>query len=117
MKVFREGIALLFGPILVLASQPTSARAISESRYSRAHSLGDNYLFDPRDGWQSVNVTNLAYKYRRNEGNENQRSVSAKKSTGHPKSGLGATISNVVKGVFQGLKGLGKSEPVTITWY
>ncbi|KAI0082588.1 hypothetical protein K474DRAFT_1655392 [Panus rudis PR-1116 ss-1] len=37
------------------------------SRYSRAHSLGDDYQFDPRDGWQSVNVTDLQYKYSRRD--------------------------------------------------
>ncbi|KAH8106122.1 hypothetical protein BXZ70DRAFT_1004403 [Cristinia sonorae] len=36
-----------------------------ESRYARAHSLGNNYHFSTRDGWQTVNITNLQYKYRR----------------------------------------------------
>ncbi|KAH9482936.1 hypothetical protein JR316_0005036 [Psilocybe cubensis] len=119
MRPLRVTVAFFFAPILAFAGQATSARAaLSESRYSRAHSLGDNYSFDPRDGWQSVNVTNLEYKYRRNTSNgDRSHSISDKKSTAHPKSGLGTTISNVVKGVFQGLKGFGKPEPVTITWY
>ncbi|OCH90682.1 hypothetical protein OBBRIDRAFT_581679 [Obba rivulosa] len=28
-----------------------------------SHSLPESYHFDPRDGWQTVNVTNLQYKY------------------------------------------------------
>ncbi|KAF8558873.1 hypothetical protein OG21DRAFT_1574943 [Imleria badia] len=30
-----------------------------------SHSLTESYQFDPRDGWESVMVTNLRYKYRR----------------------------------------------------
>ena len=40
-------------------------RMALERRYTTPHSLGDNYIFDPRDGWQTVNTTNLLYKYQR----------------------------------------------------
>ncbi|KDR83851.1 hypothetical protein GALMADRAFT_236271 [Galerina marginata CBS 339.88] len=126
MGGFKAGffafIAMFF-PILVSAHHATSARAIAESKYSTAHSLGDNYDFDPRDGWQSVNATNLEYKYRRQlgrdisdndmEGVSNHRRSSQSKG----KPGIGGTISGVLGSVIQGLKGIGKSEPVTITWY
>lgn len=46
-------------------ADPNSYLAALERRYSTPHSLGDNYQFDPRDGWQTVNVSNLAYKYAR----------------------------------------------------
>jgi hypothetical protein len=35
----------------------------SRSRFTRAHSLGDNYVFNSRDGWTSLNVTDMQYKY------------------------------------------------------
>ena len=52
---------------LLLNTEASDLRRIHslEARYSRAHSLGNNYHFSTRDGWQTVNVTNLQYKYRR----------------------------------------------------
>lgn len=47
----------------VSAAHVDAERMALERRYTRAHSLGDNYVFDPRDGWETVNTTNLAYKY------------------------------------------------------
>lgn len=108
-----------FGP-LVLGSHPggpSLPRAITESRYITAHSLGDGYVFDPRDGWQSANVTNLQYKYGRSLGIEEVAGSAAlkKKKT----STLGDTISMVagsLKTALQGLRGLGKPEDAVITW-
>lgn len=92
-----------------MAAQPSCARAISESKYTTAHSLGDEYNFDPRDGWQTVNVTNLDYKYkRRSEIDLNDRAGGK---------GVGAAISGLVKNIWKGLKGIGNKEAVTITWY
>lgn len=61
-------VVLTLATALVLAPSPARAfdpRAYNslEAHYARAHSLGDNYQFDPRDGWQTVNATNLQYKY------------------------------------------------------
>lgn len=108
-----------FGPS-VLGSHPggpSLPRAITERRYTTAHSLGDGYVFDPRDGWQSANVTNLQYKYGRSLGIEEVANGAAlkKKKT----SALGDTISMVtgsLKTALQGLKGLGKPEDAVITW-
>ena len=47
----------------VSATHIDAERMALERRYTTAHSLGDNYVFDPRDGWETVNTTNLAYKY------------------------------------------------------
>ncbi|KAI0720212.1 hypothetical protein C8T65DRAFT_801660 [Cerioporus squamosus] len=49
----------------VSAVHVDAERMALERRYTTAHSLGDNYVFDPRDGWETVNTTNLAYKYNR----------------------------------------------------
>ena len=103
--VFLELISFF---ILALAASP--GRAISQSKYTVAHSLGDDYSFDPRDGWQAVNVTNLDYKYQFRKEHSPQR-------RGKGKSALGDAIGGVVKNIWKGLKGIGSKEPVTITWY
>lgn len=36
-----------------------------EARYTRAHSLGDDYEFHPGDGWQTVNASSLHSQYPR----------------------------------------------------
>lgn len=38
----------------------------TRSRYSRAHSLGVDYTFDPRDGWATLNVTDMQSHNKRN---------------------------------------------------
>lgn len=47
------------------AADISTSQSSLERRYSTAHSLGESYQFDPRDGWESVNITNLQYKYSR----------------------------------------------------
>jgi hypothetical protein len=106
-------LAVLFLTLRVLAKQSTPVRAISESRYTTAHSLGDNYKFDPRDGWQTVNVTNLQYKYPRDAGVSKPKSSKAIA----PSNGLRSVAVNSVKSVLKGLKLIGESKPVTVTWY
>jgi len=119
-----------------------------EARYSTAHSLGDSYVFDSRDGWETVNTTNLAYKYARSDlddpddtgleddyGDPHLQSRATKKSSPKPKSAKKKTssktaskpkaqsksatssVTDKLKSALAGLKGVGKSEPVTITWY
>ena len=54
----------LLGSLAVVSARDIDAtRMALERRYTTPHSLGDNYVFDPRDGWMTVNTTNLAYKY------------------------------------------------------
>ena len=47
----------------VCASHGT-VRAALASQYSKTHSLGTSYEFNPRDGWQTVNVTNTLHQAR-----------------------------------------------------
>ena len=130
MKAYRAGFVAFFilSPISVFAAQSSSVRAVSESKFTKAHSLGDNYSFDPRDGWHSINATNLQYKYRRQEEegrdyprgdspNLGSRTKKNVQNDPHNKGGLGQVIGGVVAGIWKGLKGLGRPEPVTITWY
>ncbi|KAJ7179895.1 hypothetical protein C8R43DRAFT_1117243 [Mycena crocata] len=89
----------------------SSGRAIAKSKYTTSHSLGDSYTFDSRDGWQSFNATNLQYKYRR----ESTKKDSSKKTAVKHSSPL--TIAQVLGKVWNGLKGMGKAQPVIATWY
>jgi len=98
----------------------------SESFYSRAHFLGNEYMFDTRDGWHNVSISNLDYKYRRDTDLHlhSSKGVStpkaAKASVHHLKKpahhGLGNVISDALGGVLKGLKALGRPEKVIITW-
>ncbi|KZT12799.1 uncharacterized protein LAESUDRAFT_753837 [Laetiporus sulphureus 93-53] len=71
-------IILFFGSLVptALAAGISIFQSSLEKRYSTAHSLGDNYQFDPRDGWQTINITNLQYKYSRAPAENGSRSIS-----------------------------------------
>jgi hypothetical protein len=115
------------------ANQGT-VHAVSKSKYTRAHSLGDSYHFDPRDGWQHVNVTNLQYKYARSHSPDpdqpgspfekrgkqkgpKSKKTPAQKNKGNGGSNIGGTVKHILGNMWNGLKALGQPEPVTITWY
>ncbi|RPD67062.1 hypothetical protein L226DRAFT_608312 [Lentinus tigrinus ALCF2SS1-7] len=155
VSLIRLAAALLF-VVSAVASPGVSAahvdaeRMALERRYSTAHSLGENYTFDPRDGWETVNTTNLAYKYNypRGDGDtvsdldvdgdylddtagngyDNGTLVARAKKTTRTKAKKkaaktsgGSTASKLLKGgldkVMSSFKGIGKPEPVVITWY
>ncbi|KAI9000917.1 hypothetical protein BD414DRAFT_379025, partial [Trametes punicea] len=151
----------------VLAAEIDTARMALERKYTTPHSLGEGYVFDPRDGWETVNTTNLLYKYSSladsgsdihdnsylddndhdNLGDsdvsflepraKNSHSKASKKATkkaakkvskkvsekaakATPKkltSSAGGVLSGSLSKVINSIKGIGKSEPVTITWY
>ena len=122
--------AILLGPLFLspfplslatyLAKSPHS---VSQSRYSEAHSLGDHYVFDPRDGWQSANVTNLQYKYPRDTDlRVNNQDLSLKKRKvsklkEQNRHSLSGTVTKLVNDAIDGLKAIGKPQTVKITWY
>lgn len=92
--------------------------AQSPSLYHRAHSLADNYQFDPRDGWEVVNITNLDYKYRRDLAQgQNIRSKKLHSVKGSRKNGVAGALTKFIDKALKGLTGIGKPQPVTITWY
>lgn len=104
--------------------------ALKELKYSRSHSLGDHYTFDVRDGWQSVNVSNLQYKYQARSGNASDAldpfdehgvgkraaKEAARKTAKAASKSLGDSVKDVVKAAIKGLKAIGSAEKVTITW-
>lgn len=145
---FLLATTLLLMPSVARASDLRAMYSSLETRYAHAHTLGDNYQFDPRDGWQSVNVTNLQYKYTRGydapggvdeaqdalEKRTSKKKSSSKakttsnassksKSKSKSKSNAGSATSKVSKvtssfqKIVDSIKGVGKAEPVTITWY
>jgi hypothetical protein len=104
-------VLLLASLHIASASYLPSQRApptAAELKYSRAHSLESGYNFDPRDGWQPVNISNLPYKYGPSPPKVHRptKSISKFKSILDP-------LTNALKG----LKGIGKPEKVTITWW
>ena len=140
--------ALAFLPTPASAFDPRAYNSL-EARDARAHSQGENYQFDPRDGWQTVNASNLQYKYSRDYGDpddvddwddgaegsdtlekrSSKKSNSTSKSTKNTKSkaksksksinpkSAAAKVASSFKKIVDSMKGTGKAEPVTITWY
>ncbi|KAG6855099.1 hypothetical protein C0991_006028 [Blastosporella zonata] len=112
VKVYRfsfSAIALFsFVPI------PTLAAVTAQSKHSRTHSLGDNYNFDPRDGWQIMEATDLSYKY---HNSSSASSHLAQKRGSDSDWGIGDSIKGALSHVWNGMKAFGDPDPVTITWY
>jgi hypothetical protein len=90
---------------------PTSA----ELKYSRAHSLGSDYAFDPRDGWQTVNISHLSHKYTPRTSKAHTHKVNKTPPNSLPKV-FENPAKNAINGIINGLKGTGKTEEVSITW-
>jgi len=88
----------------------------TELKYTKTHSLGRGYTFDPRDGWQTVNVSNLSYKYS-SPRSPDIRSTSKIISQHTSKNGLANKVKETVKYIFKNPIGKGKPVPVTITWW
>ncbi|KAI0796578.1 hypothetical protein C8Q75DRAFT_741587 [Abortiporus biennis] len=141
-------LTFIFAPLALraVASHIPDQKDSITAKYSKAHSLGDNYNFDPSDGWQTVNATDLQYKYGRSWADEEDENdwyflgkradkdkKSKKKSKAKPKStnkplnaqnkavvhsnSKSSSFTDSIKKIISSLKGVGKAEPVTITWY
>lgn len=87
---------------------------------SYSHAYEPKYEFSTRDGWETIPITDLSYKYgnatrTRSEpvGQKRQRS-GVKRNVGT--SILGGTISHALGETWNSLKGAGKAQGVTITW-
>ncbi|KAH7343378.1 hypothetical protein B0J17DRAFT_738544 [Rhizoctonia solani] len=90
---------------------------------TESHSYDRSYEFRSGDGWESVPVTDLSYKY----GNATiSRSDQQRRQRSGTKRGVkvdvdadsvGGTIGRAVGEAWNELKGLGKAQGVTITWY
>ncbi|KAG2146728.1 hypothetical protein DEU56DRAFT_978594 [Suillus clintonianus] len=117
----------------------TGTRGVQDNRYAKAHSLPESRSFDPRDGWEAVNISNLNYKYpasshkdhsfhralRRSSqsntsastGTSKYREKSAKTSNTTTTTGFLGTVVQSLASIFAGCIGKGVPQGVTITWY
>jgi hypothetical protein len=66
-------LTVLVFTVLGSAIDPRAVYDKSRERYTHAHSLGADYSFDPRDGWTSLNVTDMQYKYSRSHASHGSR--------------------------------------------
>ena len=97
---------------------------LSEMGYARAHSLGANYEFHEAHGWESVIVSNPRFP-RSLSGLETANTSLPLLGTGRPSSAtkrtkkpsLADTLVHTINSAWNGLRGLGTSEKVKITWY
>ncbi|KAF9452455.1 hypothetical protein P691DRAFT_660930 [Macrolepiota fuliginosa MF-IS2] len=106
---------VLFSILDVAEGKPNTARAVGMQKYTRPHSLGENYMFDARDGWQMINITNLQYKYRRNHTDTRQpNDAHGQEGRPSPKSGSGWDIQGTISRL---MKGTGNPTRVVITWW
>jgi hypothetical protein len=90
----------------------------TEHQYTRPHSLGRGYTFDPKDGWQTVNVSNLSYKYSPRSPNIRRTKKIRPQYISHKGNNLvnKIDIKGTVKNAFNSITGKGKPTSVTITW-
>lgn len=121
MSFRKHGLALLMAILssLVFADNPglSLPRSITESRYTTAHSLTDDYVFDPRDGWQTANVTDLPYKYGRSLGAEHpEEAAFLQRRKSSPIGDAISMVAGTLNKALKGLKGLGHPEDAVITW-
>lgn len=117
----------------------SNTQGVRDNRYAKAHYLPESHSFDPRDGWEPVNISNLNYKYlasshkdhsfhralRRSSQSNASTSVRtskyrekhAKTSNTTSTTGFLGTVVSSLASIFAGCMGKGPSEGVTITWY
>ncbi|KAG6837546.1 hypothetical protein H0H93_007727 [Arthromyces matolae] len=112
-KVYRFTLSLaaLFSFILI------PAFAAATARNKQSHSLGNNYKFDPRDGWQRMEATDLAYKYHGNSTSTHNHAHAQKRNDLSNHLGLGDKIKDTISKVWKGMKAFGPTDSVIITWY
>jgi hypothetical protein len=117
LSSFLLGVLFLSSFSVFVATASSVVRTVSQSRYSKAHSLGDNYVFDPRDGWMSINATNSRHKISRNLRPDAINTPSS--STVERRNGKTDehTLFKLAKSIVKDIIAMGESLKVTITWY
>ena len=107
----------LFLPHIVIAGVPYKTRPLHKSRYTQTHSLGNSYTFDPRDGWQSVNVTNMARKHEKRHNIPQHSDVSQLGETKSVSEHIASTIKSTFKSMIKLLKPQVPFQKGKTTWY
>jgi hypothetical protein len=98
------------------------ASDLAQVHDTKYHSYNPSYGFRPVDGWESVPVSNLSYKY---SNATNVRSDQKRRQRSGTKRGvkvdvnadiIDGTVGHAVGEAWNELKGIGKAQGVTITW-
>lgn len=101
-------VASLLPSVTPLSVHSPTRATVPETKYSRAHHLDDSYAFDPRDGWETINVAARGYNSTVSQlGKRAAKNKVVKSTTG----GL-----DTLKKVLKGMVGIGEPDPVKITW-
>ena len=127
--VLATCFALFLLPLVGGAATNTTRTRVTPGN---SHSLTESYQFDPRDGWESVMVTDLRYKYRRSStpflgmtsattsGKDSSSALKRPSSTNTQHSStknvfrsVGESLAKFTKGIIA----IGKAEDVIITWF
>lgn len=126
--VLAACLALLLRLPLVGGAATNTTRTVTTPGSS--HSLPESYQFNSRDGWESVIVTNLRYKYRRSHtpGMSSATAPGSNSSSALRRPSSTNTEHSSTKSVFRSVKeslaeltkhivATSKAEAVTITWF
>jgi hypothetical protein len=125
MRILSQLVFLGFSLFSVSrAARFGTPEVLSEMTYARAHSLGINYTFYEREGWESVNVSS-PFSRSSPPGSDTldaslllpkagPRSVASKRTK---KPSLADTLVHTINSAWNGLRGYGLAEKVKITWY
>ncbi|KAF8760251.1 Secreted protein [Rhizoctonia solani] len=108
-----------------ITSAPENHGSKVQTGDTKSHSYSSSYEFHSADGWQSVPVSNLSYKYG-NDTNVRSRSDQKRRQRSETKRGVkvdvsadifGGSVGHAVGEAWNELRGIGKAQGVTITWY
>jgi hypothetical protein len=111
--ILFASLYLVFASYLPSDDQAPQTPTAAELKYSRAHSLGRDYTFDPRDGWQNVNISHRSYKYTTSSSKAHKANKASPNTL--PKV-VTSPAENAIDRIFKGLKATGEAEEVSITW-
>lgn len=129
---FTLGVLAAFLSLLTRLPPLVGGAATNTTRLIASHSLPGSYQFDSRDGWDSVIVTNLRYKYRRSPapflgvtseatlGKNTSSALKRPSSTNTERPSIKNVFRSVGKSIAELTKSIiaiGEPEPVTITWF
>lgn len=109
---------------LSLAARFGTPEVLSEMTYTRAHSLGTNYKFHERDGWEAINISTSLSRRSLSGTDASNSSLLLHEAGGPPlalkraeKPSLADTLVHTINSAWNGLRGLGRSQQVKVTWY
>lgn len=101
---FSSSLLVVLATFSSVQAIPSNARPRSKDYYARSHSLGESYQFDSRE-WHSVNVSDTVVKH-------NEKTLNNRGS----KDTLSGSAAHLLNDAWNGLKGIGGSSTVKITW-